>query len=68
MNITRQYIYFNELPVSCEFSYNGNRYVKQSTRTAALPEFNRWFYFGQRDLCVVSHYCRLATDYFNGSI
>ena len=59
-----QYIHFNELPVNCEFSYNGNVCVKQSTRTANMPEFNRWFYFGMRDLCVVNQYCRLDTDYF----
>ena len=65
----RQYIYFNELPTRALFSLNGSSYIKQSTRTAYLPETNRWFYMGMLDLCVVAtgdagSYCRLTTDYF----
>ena len=61
----RAYIYFNELPVKCEFNHNGNTCVKQSTRTAMLTEFKRWFYYGKRELCTVNQYCRLDKDYFN---
>ena len=59
-----QYAYFKELPVGTLFSLNGTRYSKRSSRTAALVEFDRWFYFGQKDLCVVGKYSRLAADYF----
>jgi len=59
-----QYVYFKELPVGTLFSLNGTRFSKRSTRTAALVEFDRWFYFGQKDLCVVGPYSRLAADYF----
>ena len=50
-----QYVYFKELPVGTLFSLNGTRFSKRSSRTAALVEFDRWFYFGQKDLCVVTH-------------
>tara|TARA_R110000764_G_scaffold217351_1_gene304479 strand:- start:41 stop:298 length:258 start_codon:yes stop_codon:yes gene_type:complete len=59
-----QYVYFKELPVGTLFSLNGTRFSKRSTKTAALVEFNRWFYFRQKDLCVVGKYSRLAADYF----
>ena len=59
-----QYVYFKELPVGTRFSLNGTRFSKRSSRTAALVEFDRWFYFGQKDLCVVGKYSRLAADYF----
>ena len=59
------YAYFNELPVKCEFSLNGNKCKKRSTMTAELIEFNRWFYFSKHDLCVVNDYCRLDKDYFH---
>jgi hypothetical protein len=44
---------FNRLPVGTSFARNGNRWIKQSTRTAFLPEYNCWFYFGQHDVCIV---------------
>ena len=59
-----QYAYFKELPVGALFSLNGTPFSKRSSRTAALVEFDRWFYFGQKDLCVVGKYSRLAADYF----
>jgi hypothetical protein len=59
------YAYFNELPVACEFSLNGTKFIKRSTRTAKLVEFNRWFWFGSRDLCIVGKYSRLSKDYFS---
>lgn len=40
---------FNELAVGNVFRLNGNIYVKQSSRTAWLVEYNRWFYFGKRE-------------------
>ena len=66
----RQYIYFNELPDGCLFTFNGNHYKKQSTRTAFMDEAGIWFYMGMRDLCVIATghagtYCRLAADYFD---
>ena len=60
----QQYIYFRELPINASFSFNGNKYRKQSTRTAKLLEYSRVFYFGQRDLCIVGRHNRLATGYF----
>ena len=52
----KQYIYFKDIPLNSEFSYNGNRWKKQSTRTARITkpvEFNgTWFYFGKTDLCI----------------
>lgn len=71
----RQYAYFSELPLKTEFMLNGTCYKKRSTKTAAMVEpgprtslavqYGDWFYFGQRDLCVVAPYSRLADDYFN---
>lgn len=59
------YIYFSELPVGALFGFNGSKCKKQSTRTAAYTEHNnRWFFFGKNDLCTVSQYNRLASDYF----
>lgn len=55
----RQYAYFDELPPKAEFVLNGNKCVKRSTRTADLVEYNRWFYFGKQELCIVGNYCRL---------
>jgi len=62
--MNRQYAYYKELPVGTHYSYNGNHWIKQSTRTAQLPEYDRWFYFGEFDLCVVGRYCRLGETYF----
>ena len=64
--MTKQYIYFAELPLKTEFILNGNRCVKRSSRTLFLVEFNRWFYTGKNELCIVSPYCRLALNYFGG--
>jgi hypothetical protein len=59
----KQYAYFNELPLKTIFSYNGNQWIKQSTRTAKIVkpvEYNsNWFYFGKRDLCITNVHCRL---------
>lgn len=40
---------FHELAVGNVFRMNGNIYVKQSSRTAWLVEYSRWFYFGKRE-------------------
>jgi len=44
---------FSRLPVGTVFARNGNRWIKKSTRTAFLPEYDRWFYFGQADQCII---------------
>lgn len=64
MNTARQYAYFADLPLHTEFVLNGNRCKKVSTRTAALLEYGRTFYFGKRDLCIVGAHSRLSADYF----
>ena len=61
----KQYAYFNELPAKTVFNYNGNLCIKQSTRTAKYTAYDHWFYFGQRDLCIVGTYSRLDSEYFN---
>ena len=63
----RQYARFDELPLKCEFSRNGNLWVKHSTRTARIVGYgNLVFYFSRRELCTVGAYSRLAGDYFGG--
>lgn len=49
----RQYVKFSDLPLKAEFSFNGNKYVKRSSRTAFLPEYNRTFYFRGAALAIV---------------
>lgn len=55
----RQYVKFEELPLKTEFSYNGNKWVKQSTRTAFLPDYNRTFYMQRKTLCIVGVHSRI---------
>lgn len=62
--MSKQYVYFEELPVNAVFSLAGNSWVKRSSRTADLPEYDRWFYMGKWDLCIVGNYSRLSDDYF----
>jgi hypothetical protein len=64
--MSNQYAYFNELPVGALFACNGNRYRKQSSRTAWLFSFNRIFYFAQLELCIVGRHSRLHEGYFEG--
>lgn len=59
----KAYAYFKELPIKTEFSLNGNRYVKQSTKTARLVEYGKTFYFLRGELCVVGVYSRLGAGY-----
>lgn len=40
---------FQSLPIGHRFTSNGNLWVKQSTRTAILPEFGRVYYFGKSE-------------------
>ena len=40
---------FCAIPVGTRFEFNGNAYIKRSTRTAFLIEFDRVFYFSIRD-------------------
>ena len=57
--MNKQYVYFEELPLKTEFHLNGNTYRKRSSRTADLPEYNRWFYFGRRELVIVGTHDRI---------
>jgi len=41
---------FASLPIGTRFEFNSNVWVKKSTRTAYLEEFNRVFYFADKDL------------------
>lgn len=59
----KQYSYFNELPLKALFVLHGNEYRKESSRTAHLLEYDRRFYIGKRDLCIVGKYSRLSEDY-----
>ena len=65
--MSKQYAYFNELPVKTIFSRDGNQYIKQSTRTVKIVKpveySNSWFYFGNHDLCIVNNHSRLARLY-----
>jgi len=40
---------FHELTIGNVFRMNGNIYVKESTRTVWLVEYNRWGYIGKRE-------------------
>ena len=55
----KQYIYFTDIPVGCEFSLNGNRWLKKSTRTACIIKpveyTGTWFYFSKKDLCILTN-------------
>jgi len=42
---------FKAIPVGSKFILNGNRYQKQSTKTAYMIEANRVFYVGQKEQC-----------------
>lgn len=44
---------FQRLPIGADFAHNGNRYVKMTTRTAHLVEYDRRFYFGRREFVTV---------------
>lgn len=40
---------FCAIPVGTRFECNGNAYIKKSSRTAYLIEFDRTFYFSNRE-------------------
>lgn len=54
----RQYVYFKDLPLNALFTYNGNKCKKVSSRTALYIEYNRRFYFGQNDICIIGSHNR----------
>jgi|LakMenE18May11ns_1017448.scaffolds.fasta_scaffold7710206_1 hypothetical protein len=41
---------FEDIAVGTRFEYNGNGWIKQSSRTGYLIEFDRWFYFCASDI------------------
>ena len=48
------YIYFYELNINDKFMFNGNLWIKKSTRTAYLPQYNnRIFYFSKKETCKI---------------
>lgn len=57
-SIAKQYVYFKDLPVSAEFTLNGDTCKKRSSRTMDLTYngFTKWFYASKSDLCVVGQY------------
>lgn len=44
---------FKDIKVGEYFMFNQNKYLKRSSRTALLLEFNRIFYFSPDDVCKV---------------
>ena len=44
---------FNHLKTGETFYHNGNTYIKKSNRTAHLQEYDRRFYFGQKEWVIV---------------
>ena len=54
----RYQIAFEGLKVGTKFSYNGNLWLKRSTRTAEIVKpddyAGRWFYFGMNDKCIIT--------------
>lgn len=59
----KQYVRFENLPVKAYFFQNGNLWQKQSTRTARVDEYGRWFYFGKKEFCVVGEYSDVSYLY-----
>ena len=53
----KYYINFASLSVGSTFSFNGNRWLKRSTRTAEIIKpveyTGTWFYFSTNDLCII---------------
>lgn len=43
-------VLFSAVTSGAAFAYNGNVWVKRSTRTAYLPMYRRVFYFGMSDI------------------
>lgn len=47
---------FKDIPLYREFTLNGNRYIKKSSRTAYIIKPDEyvgvWFWFGKNDLCI----------------
>lgn len=53
MTFSKFYKYFHEVAINATFHYQGNTYIKQSTRTALMLCANKVFYMGMRDDCYV---------------
>ena len=53
---------FYRVPVGAEFTQNGNRCIKRSTRTADIMNLRaaRRFYYGRREIVTVSNEVRDA--------
>jgi hypothetical protein len=46
--------HFESLTVGTVFEFNGNHFVKQSTRTARMLEYDRrLFYFGMKEVVTI---------------
>lgn len=45
--------YFKDLNIGTQFKFNGNTYIKKSTRTVYLEQYNRVFYFEKNNLVEV---------------
>ena len=41
---------FEDISVGAYFMFNGNKYIKNSNRTAKLLEVNRVFYFNKNEM------------------
>ena len=46
-------ILFKQVKMGCSFLYNGNRFIKVSSRTAKLVEYGRVFYIGMNDSVLI---------------
>lgn len=57
--MTRMYAHFEDLPIGTIYHSNGNTWRKRSTRTADLIGYNRWFYWGKKELAIVGEYSKL---------
>lgn len=66
--MSQQYAYFDELPLKTVFHYNGNTWIKKSTKTAKLVEYNKTFYFAKKDLCIVGVYTRISPEDFKKKV
>ena len=59
----KQYAYFDDLPLTTNFSLHGNQWRKRSSRTAEIitPEQYRgfWAYFRNNEVCLVGRHTGL---------
>jgi len=56
ITMRKQYIYFKDIPLYREFSLNGYRYIKKSSRTAYIIRPDEyvgvWRWFSKNNLCI----------------